>query len=62
MSYFTNLKRKSIINTSTNISVILMKEKHALDIMIHEYKGTASQMTQHINKLAIAFRCYSFCD
>ena len=56
MSYFTNLKRKSIINTSTNISVILMKEKHALDIMIHEYKGTASQMTQHINQLAFAFK------
>ena len=26
------------------------------------FKGTASQMTQHINKLAFSFKCYSLCD
>jgi len=25
-------------------------------------KGTAFQMTQHINKLAFAFKCYSLCE
>ena len=26
------------------------------------FKGTSSQMTQHINKLVSTFKCYSLCD
>jgi len=33
----------------------------ALVLVLRIFKETASQMTQHINKLAFAFNCYSLC-